>query len=66
MFLIITGISEFHVFNRDGKFVETVLVPLAEENIFEFYPYAIRDGKVFQLIDNFETEIWELHITTMK
>ena len=60
------GKSEFHVFNRDGKFVEKVLVPLAEENIFEFYPYTIYDGKVFQLIDNFETEEWELHITRMK
>jgi len=60
------GKSEFHVFNRDGKFVEKVLVPLAEENIFEFYPYTIHDGKVFQLIDNFETEEWELHVTRMK
>ena len=50
----------------DGKFVEKVLVPLVEENIFEFYPYTIHDGKVFQLIDNFETEEWELHITRMK
>jgi hypothetical protein len=58
--------GDVHVFNRDGEFVEKVLVPLAEENIFEFYHYTIHDGKVFQLIDNFETEEWELHVTRMK
>lgn len=52
--------SAFYLFDMKGKFVKRVLVPLAEENIFEFYPYTVAEGKAYQLVDNAETETWEL------
>ena len=59
------GKSEMHIFNTGGKFLETVLVDLAEENIFEFYPYAISYGKIYQLIENPDTETWELVVKAL-
>ena len=54
--------SELHIFDMEGKLLKKVLVDLAEQDIFEFYPYAISGGKVYQLIDNEDTDDWELRI----
>ncbi len=54
------GKSEMHIFSIDGKFMEKVLVDLVEENLFEFYPYTIGNGKIYQVIENPDTEAWEL------
>lgn len=59
------GKSEMHIFSTEGKFLEKVLVDLAEENIFEFYPYAISKGKIYQLIENLETDAWELVVKSL-
>jgi hypothetical protein len=60
------GKFEFHIFDRDGKFKKNAQVPLVDENVFEFYPYTIHGGKMFQVVDNFDTEVWELHITEIE
>jgi hypothetical protein len=32
------------------------------ENILQYYPYTIHNGSLYQLIENEDTEEWELHV----
>lgn len=52
--------SDFIIFDIKGKFLKKVSVPLKEKEIY-CYPYTIRKGKIYQLIENDEMEQWELH-----
>ena len=58
--------SEFIVLDTKGKFLKKILFPLAQISIVEPYPYTIHKGKVYQLVENQETEMWELHITDIQ
>jgi len=53
--------SEFVIFDSKGKFLKKVLLPLVEKDIY-CYPYTVSKGKLYQLIENVETEQWELHM----
>lgn len=57
--------SEFFIFTLEGKLLKKVFLPLAEKNAFEPTPYTIKSGHLYQLIENEETENWELDITTI-
>jgi hypothetical protein len=48
--------------SADGKFIEKAFIPLVEQNPQELYPYTIKNGKVYQLVENLEEEEWELHV----
>lgn len=52
--------SEFLIFDLKGKFLKKALVPVVEKDIY-CYPYAISQGKLYQLVENEEKEHWELH-----
>jgi len=58
------GKSEFIIFDIGikGKFLKKSMVPFKNANPLEPYPFTIKNGKLFQLVDNEETEEWELHI----
>lgn len=56
------GESEFYIFNLDGKLLGKTMVPFHESELLRAYPFTIVKGKIFQLIENDETEEWELHI----
>lgn len=56
------GKSEYFIFDTKGKFVKTSVIPYAFMNPVDEYPAAIKDGKFYQLIENEETEAWDLHI----
>lgn len=58
--------SEFVVLDTKGKFLKKIMYPLAQNTLVEPYPYTIHKGKVYQLVDNQETEMWELHITDIQ
>ena len=38
------------------------MIPFIEDDLVDLYPFAIKDGKFYQLVDN-EEEIWELHVS---
>lgn len=57
--------TEFHLFDLSGKPVKKVFLPIVNENIVETYPLSIRDGKVYQLVEN-EAEDWELRVIAIK
>lgn len=49
--------------SADGKFIKKAFIPLVEQNVQELYPYTIKNGKVYQLVENLDEEKWELHVT---
>jgi len=58
--------SEFIIFDIKGKFLKTLMVPMMEKDERLYYPYTIRNGKLYQLIENPDKEEWELHVTEIK
>jgi hypothetical protein len=54
--------SEFYKFDLEGKLLRKVMVPFQESEFLRAYPFAIDKGKIYQLIENDDTEEWELHI----
>jgi hypothetical protein len=59
------GKNRLFIFNLKGKLLKEMDAPLKESSIFSFYPFAIKGGKVFQLLEN-EDEKWELHVTDIQ
>lgn len=55
------GKSQFVICDTDGKNEKSVFVPFYNRNPREFYPFYIKNGKLYQLADNEDTEEWELH-----
>ena len=62
------GMSEFFVYTTDGEFIERkllLLTPMYDGYLFN-YPFTIKEGKLYQLIENGTTGNWELHISELK
>ena len=58
---------EIYIFASDGKFLKKGFYPLQEMNGLELYPYCITtNGNLYQLIENLDTEEWDLHLTEIK
>jgi hypothetical protein len=55
------GESEFLIFSIEGKLLKRVMLPVREKDALESYPYTIENGEFYQLVDNDQTEEWELH-----
>lgn len=54
---------ECFIFDLEGNFLRRRFLPLVEESVLREYPYDIYNRKVYQLIENEETEQWDLHIS---
>lgn len=57
---------EMLVVDFNGKLLRKLMLPVAENNPLYLYPYTVNDGKLYQLVDNIDTEEWELHIHDIK
>jgi len=55
------GKVQLFVFDLKGKLLRHVAAPLSEENIFDFHPFCIKGGKIYQLTEN-DDEVYELRI----
>lgn len=53
--------SEFLIYDTDGKFIKRTMVPFYHLNVLFRAPTDIKDGKLYQIIENDEEEEWELH-----
>ncbi|MGD2091277.1 MAG: hypothetical protein PVH61_34190 [Candidatus Aminicenantes bacterium] len=60
------GENKFFIMDLKGKLLKKLEVPLAEIYAFTPYPYTINRGKIYQLVENKNTEEWELHIKEIK
>ena len=57
------GRTEFFIFGVDGTFIKQTPLALAYRNLLNHFPYTIAKDKLYQLVENEETENWELVIT---
>jgi hypothetical protein len=55
--------TEFYIFGQDGKLKKRVFLPLVMIDWQRSYPYFVDSGKFYQLVENEDEEIWELHVT---
>lgn len=53
--------SEIIIFDSKGKFQKKTAVPLKKKDIY-FFPYAIDNETLFQLVENEDEEKWELRV----
>jgi len=58
--------KELFILDLNGKFLKKVSVPLHDMSVLELYPYTIHEGKIYQLIENFEKQDWELVISKIE
>lgn len=56
------GKSEVQIFDLKGTLLEKSMIPIKEKNAKRFFPYDIKKGMLYQLVEN-EDEEWELHVT---
>jgi hypothetical protein len=55
------GKSEFFIFDLEGKLVKKTFLPLKNYDGVALFPYSFKNNYLYQLIDNEDTEEWELH-----
>lgn len=57
--------TECFVFDLKGKKLKRVFLPLQQQTALWYYPYTIKNGKLYQLVENEDSEEWELVITNI-
>ena len=60
--------TEFYVFTPTGEFLERVFLPIIGEEEFTYQLqtiYEFKNGKLYQLVENEDTEEWEVHINNL-
>ncbi len=61
------GRTEFAVYTLNGKLINKgIFLNIPEATARDLYPYTIKDDKLYQLVDNDDEEVWELHIHDLK
>ncbi len=55
--------TEFFIFSIDGTLIKQTQIPLAYRDMLNHFPYTISKDKLYQLVENEETENWELVVT---
>ncbi|MCP4215933.1 MAG: hypothetical protein GY765_14865 [bacterium] len=57
---------ELLVLDMKGKLLKETSLPLVRRTVLALYPYAVDGGKLYQLVEDEESEEWELRITPIK
>ena len=57
---------EIFIFDTSGKYIKQVYLPIQYIDRIQPYPFAIKNGILYQLIENEENEAWELHANEIK
>ena len=55
------GRRPFYIFSLKGIRLHKIWLPFAETNILHYHPYTVHQRHLYQLVENLETETWELH-----
>jgi hypothetical protein len=53
--------KEMYILDSKGQIIKKMTVSLGDINPRELTPYTIKDGTLYQLVENPDTEEWELH-----
>jgi hypothetical protein len=54
--------TELFIFDLKGNLLKKTFIPIAAQTPLIDYPYNIKDGKLYQLLENDNIEDWDLHI----
>lgn len=57
---------EIFIYDTSGKYIKQVYLPIHYVDTIQPYPFAIKNGILYQLIENEENEAWELHASEVK
>lgn len=57
---------EFFIYDFKGKFLKRLFLPIAYLDVLRPCPTYIKDNKLYQVIENEEEEVWELHAHTIE
>ncbi len=55
------GGYEFFIYDLEGKFLKRQVLPVVYRNSLQPFPYTIMHNTLYQLIENEDAEVWELH-----
>jgi hypothetical protein len=58
--------GEFFLFDSKGKLLKKFFLPMVRMTPLEWFPYEIQGNKLYQLVENEDSEAWDLHITEIK
>jgi hypothetical protein len=64
--IFVHSIGKISYFTTEGKFLKRFYLPVKEMDVQFYPPYTVRDNRFYQLLENEETEQWELHITEIE
>ncbi|MDQ1352003.1 MAG: hypothetical protein QG657_2309, partial [Acidobacteriota bacterium] len=56
-----TDCYEFFIYDLEGKFLKRLFLPVVYRNSLMPFPYTIIHNTLYQLIENEDAEVWELH-----
>ena len=56
------GKNRVLVLDINGQFLQEAFIRLVEENAFRLFPYTVKGGILYQVPENEDEEIWELHL----
>lgn len=59
------GNTECLIFNTNGQYLKTVFLPYRYKNPVDEYPADIKSDRLYQVVENEDSEEWELHITAV-
>jgi hypothetical protein len=57
---------EFFVFDGNGNLFKKTFIPFVFQTAMNPYPFSIKDNRLYQLVENADTEEWELHVADIK
>ena len=57
---------EFFIFDGNGNFLKNSFIPFMFQTAMNPYPFSIKDSRLYHLIENVDTEEWELHAVDIK
>ena len=58
--------TELFIFELKGSLLKKTFIPIVAQSPIFDYPFNIKDGKLYQLLENDDTENWDLHIFEIK
>jgi hypothetical protein len=59
------GKSEFYIFSPSHELEKKVMLPLIKANVREYYPFCIKNSKLYQIAEDEEFENWFLIINNI-
>ncbi len=60
------SINEFFTYDMSGKFKKRLLIPIQYETELKPYPITLNKGKLYQIVENEEEEVWEFHMSKIE